>query len=167
MTSSHASRTHQTVLYPDLLKALDGLLVGERDMIANLANCAALLFNHVPELNWAGFYLWRAGELVLGPFQGKPACVRIAQGRGVCGQAAQSRRTLIVEDVHTFADHIACDADSQSEIVVPLVMGDRLLGVLDLDSPRLARFNATDAHGLEMVAAKLLAATHFPLSEVD
>ncbi len=167
MQAKYPPQAHNASVYPDLLLALDALLAGERDMIANLANCSALLFNQLPGLNWAGFYLWRSNELVLGPFQGKPACIRIAKGRGVCGQAAQSRRTLIVADVHTFADHIACDADSQSEIVVPLMAGDRLLGVLDLDSPFIGRFNETDAAGLEAVAATLIAATDFHLNQND
>jgi GAF domain-containing protein len=167
MHSEYPPHAHNTSVYPDLLLALDALLAGERDMIANLANCSALLFSQLPGLNWAGFYLWRSNELVLGPFQGKPACIRIAKGRGVCGHAAQSRSTLIVADVHAFADHIACDAASQSEIVVPLMTGDRLLGVLDLDSPFIGRFNTTDAKGLETVAAKLIAATDFHLNRED
>ncbi len=140
-------------LYRELAQQLDGLLSGERDAIANAANTAALLFNTLPDLNWAGFYFLKSpDELVLGPFQGKPACVRIAVGRGVCGTAVAQRRTMLVEDVHAFADHIACDAASRSELVVPLVKGDRVLGVIDLDSPLLARFDREDQRGIETVA---------------
>jgi len=147
--------------YPALDAALAGLLAGERDPIANLANTAALIYAGLPELNWAGFYLLRGAELVVGPFQGRPACVRIAIGRGVCGTAAERRATIIVPDVHAFAGHIPCDAASNSEIVVPLIQGARLIGVLDLDSPRLGRFAADDARGLEALAARLVAATDF------
>jgi GAF domain-containing protein len=144
--------------YRQLERELAALLEGEHDLVANAANTAALLFEALPELNWAGFYFARAsGELVLGPFQGRPACVRIPAGRGVCGAAAQARRTLVVPDVHAFAGHIACDAASNSEIVVPLLRGNlqdgELLGVLDLDSPRLARFDDQDRAGLERLAA--------------
>ena len=135
------------------------LVAGERDPIANAANLSALLFQSLPRLNWAGFYFLKDGELVVGPFQGKPACVRIPLGRGVCGTAAERRQTLVVEDVNAFADHIACDADSRSEIVVPLVSaaGD-LLGVLDLDAPVPGRFDAEDRAGLERIAAVWVAA---------
>ena len=146
-------------IYRHLLQALDGLLEGERDGIANLANAAALLYTTLPQLNWAGFYLLKGGELVVGPFQGRPACVRIALGRGVCGTAAAARQTLIVADVHAFAGHIACDAASAAEIVVPLVHDGRLIGVLDLDSPVPARFSAVDGRGLEAFVARLLAAS--------
>ncbi|HET9862908.1 MAG TPA: GAF domain-containing protein [Steroidobacteraceae bacterium] len=138
--------------YAELARDLAALLAGERDLIANAANTAALIWEALPDLNWAGFYLYKSGELVLGPFQGKPACVRIAMGKGVCGTAAQRRETLLVEDVHAFPGHIACDSASNSEIVVPLVRGDELLGVLDLDSPRHGRFGKQDARGLEMLA---------------
>jgi GAF domain-containing protein len=131
---------------------LQALLEGETDLVANAANTAALLFHGLPELNWAGFYLMNGGELVLGPFQGKPACVRIAVGRGVCGTAAATRRTVRVQDVHAFPGHIACDAASNSEIVVPLEREGRLLGVLDLDSPITGRFDAQDQEGLERLA---------------
>jgi len=147
------------LLYATLLAALDGLLAGERNSIAKLANTAALLYTMLPDLNWAGFYLYDGTELVVGPFQGKPACVRIALGAGVCGSAAAARSTLIVADVHAFPGHIACDAASRSEIVVPLVAGPRLLGVMDLDSPRLARFGPADASGLETLAAHLVRAS--------
>jgi GAF domain-containing protein len=147
--------------YRQLERELAALLDGERDLVANAANTAALLFEALPELNWAGFYFARpGGELLLGPFQGRPACVRIAAGRGVCGAAAQARRTLVVPDVHAFPGHIACDAASNSEIVVPLIRGraqdGELLGVLDLDSPRLARFDEHDRMGLEQLAATFL-----------
>ena len=145
--------------YAHLLQALTGLVAGERDGIANLANAAALLYDTLPRVNWAGFYLMRGDELVVGPFQGRPACVRIALGRGVCGTAAAERRTVIVADVHAFPGHIACDAASQSEIVVPLISAGRLLGVLDLDSPVQNRFSAEDGRGLEAFAARLLAAS--------
>jgi len=143
--------------YDALLAHLSGLIAGERDGVANLANAAALLMGSLPDLNWAGFYLVREGELVVGPFQGLPACVRIAFGRGVCGTAAAERRTIVVPDVHAFPGHIACDAASRSEIVVPLVKDGRLLGVMDLDSPSAARFDATDAVGLEAFASRLVA----------
>lgn len=140
-------------LYQELTAQLRGLLSDERDAIANAANTAALLFGTLPELNWAGFYFLRsAGELVLGPFQGKPACVRIAVGRGVCGAAVARRQSMLVEDVHAFADHIACDAASRSELVVPLVRDGRVFGVIDLDSPLVARFDAEDQRGIEAVA---------------
>ena len=125
---------------------------GERDPIANAANLSSLIWHALPDLNWAGFYLWNGRQLVLGPFQGKVACVRIDLGRGVCGTAAQERRTQLVIDVHAFPGHIACDPASRSEIVVPLLLGERLLGVLDLDSPLPARFDDEDRRGLEGVA---------------
>lgn len=143
-------------LYREVAAQLRALLEGERDGLANCANCAALLFQLLPALNWVGFYLRRGEELVLGPFQGKVACVRIALGRGVCGAAAARRETIIVPDVHEFPGHIACDSASRSELVVPLVEDGRLLGVLDLDSPKLARFDAEDAAGIEGVARVLL-----------
>ena len=149
--------------YTALEEMLRALLAGENDPIANLANTAALLFHSLPQLNWAGFYLLARGgdELVLGPFQGKPACVRIALGRGVCGTAAKRRETLVVADVHSFPGHIACDSASNSEIVVPLVFAQgpragELLGVLDLDSPVPARFDQVDRRGLEAVGGVLL-----------
>ncbi|MEZ5473780.1 MAG: GAF domain-containing protein [Steroidobacteraceae bacterium] len=148
--------------YADLLRDLMALLAGEHDLIANAANTAALLYGALPDINWAGCYLLQGDELVLGPFQGKPACVRIAMGHGVCGTVARDRRTLVVSDVHAFAGHIACDAESRSEIVVPLLSGSRLLGVLDIDSPLPARFDAADAAGLEPVAAALVASLTRP-----
>src|ERR1700730_14849527 len=125
-------------LYQDLATKLRSLLAGERDFIANAANLSSLLFYSLPDLNWAGFYLFQVGELILGPFQGRPACVRIAMGKGVCGTAARQRETVLVDNVHEFPGHIACDSASNSEIVVPLVKEDRLIGVLDLDSPSFA-----------------------------
>jgi GAF domain-containing protein len=135
--------------YVRLGQELSALLAGESDLVANAANTAALIFAALPEVNWAGFYFLRGGELVLGPFQGKPACVRIALGQGVCGAAAVQRRTLVVSDVQKFPGHIACDAASRSEIVVPLVDSGTLIGVLDIDSPRPGRFDEADARGLE------------------
>lgn len=145
--------------YAQLAQELEALLAGERDLIANAANTAALLYGSLPEVNWAGFYFLRGEELVVGPFQGQPACVRIGLGKGVCGTAARERRTLVVADVHAFPGHIACDAASRAEIVVPLVAAQRLLGVLDVDSPRQGRFDAEDAAGLERLAQLLLAAS--------
>lgn len=140
-------------LYRELTAQCRALIAGETDPIANMANCAALIFNSVPRLNWAGFYLLKGGELVLGPFQGQPACVRIALGRGVCGTAAENRSTLRVADVTKFPGHIACDGASRSEIVVPLLTGDsQLIGVLDVDSPELDRFDAEDEAGLSGIA---------------
>lgn len=144
--------------YARLSADLEALLAGESDVIANAANTAALLFDALPAINWAGFYFLRGGELVVGPFQGKPACVRIALGRGVCGTAAARRETIVVPDVHAFPGHIACDSASRSEIVVPLI-GERLLGVLDIDSPDPGRFDEEDARGLERLAAVFLAAS--------
>lgn len=141
--------------YHTLHTQLVAVLAGERDGLANTANMAALLYQALPGLNWAGFYFMRNGGLVLGPFQGKVACIRIALGRGVCGTAAQQRETFVVPDVEKFPGHIACDHASRSEIVVPLLKDGRLFGVLDLDSPHLARFDATDAAGLQ-AAVKLL-----------
>ena len=138
-------------LYAALCASLDSLIAGETDPIANLANSAALVWEALPDINWAGFYLLRGGELVLGPFQGRPACVRIALGKGVCGTAADRRQTIVVEDVNAFPGHIACDAASRSEIVVPLISGGSLLGVLDVDAPRVGRFDEEDRRGLEAV----------------
>jgi L-methionine (R)-S-oxide reductase len=138
--------------YAELAQQLSGLLHGESDFTANAANTSALIFDALPDINWAGFYFLKGGELVVGPFQGKPACVRIALGKGVCGTAAAERRTIVVRDVEEFPGHIACDAASRSEIVVPLITGGRLVGVLDIDSPSLARFDEADARGLERLA---------------
>ncbi len=142
-------------LYHDLTGALDALTADESDAIANMANAAALIWEYLPDLNWAGFYRLVEGELVLGPFQGKAACIRIALGKGVCGTAAQTRTTQLVADVHAFPGHIACDAASRSELVVPVVHDGRLIGVLDLDSPEPARFDAEDAAGCEALMAVL------------
>ena len=142
-------------LYRDLSAALDALTADESDAIANMANAAALVWEYLPDLNWAGFYRLVDDELVLGPFQGKAACIRIALGKGVCGTAAQTRETQRVEDVHAFPGHIACDAASRSELVVPVVHDGRLIGVLDLDSPEPARFDREDAAGCEALMAIL------------
>ena len=150
------SNLPKPALYAEIAGQVQALTQGERDLIANLANTASLLYHSMPDLNWVGFYLLKDGELVVGPFQGKPACVRIALGKGVCGTAAARRATVIVENVHEFAGHIACDSASNSEIVVPLVRGNELLGVLDLDSPKFARFDAQDRAGLEEVAKAVL-----------
>jgi L-methionine (R)-S-oxide reductase len=147
----------KTELYDELARQLEGLLSGESDFIANAANTAALIYQGLPELNWSGFYLLKGAELVLGPFQGKPACVRIAVGKGVCGTAVAQRQTILVEDVEAFPGHIACDAASRSELVVPLIQNGEVLGVLDLDAPRTARFDADDQLGCERLVAIFLA----------
>jgi len=143
--------------YGELAAQLAALIEGEPDLVANTANMAALIYHGLPELNWAGFYFARDGELVLGPFQGKPACVRIAWGNGVCGTAAARGTAIIVADVDEFPGHIACDAASRSELVVPLVAEGRVVGVLDLDSPRRGRFDDADRVGCERLVAILLA----------
>ncbi len=142
-------------LHADLLSAASAIVAGERDAIANMANVAALVWHYLPDLNWAGFYRLVGDELVLGPFQGKAACIRIALGKGVCGTAAATRETQLVADVHAFPGHIACDAASASELVVPIVHEGRLIGVLDLDSPVVARFDERDAAGLEALCAAI------------
>jgi L-methionine (R)-S-oxide reductase len=134
----------------------------KRYWLTNLANFSALAQQHIPDLNWVGFYLVRGGQLELGPFQGKPACLTISFERGVCGTAARERKVQIVDDVHSFAGHIACDSASKSELVVPLLLGDRLLGVLDLDSPKLARFTPADAAAVTELARKLINGTDWP-----
>src|SRR6266404_7251298 len=139
-------------LYDQLASQFSSLLAGERDLIANAANFSSLIFHSLPDLNWAGFYFAKDGELVLGPFQGRPACVRIKIGQGVCGAGAAKCETVIVPNVHEFPGHIACDSASNSEIVVPLMKESRLIGVLDLDSPLIGRFDADDADGLEKLA---------------
>jgi GAF domain-containing protein len=144
-------------LYANLVVQLSSLLKGEHDFIANAANFSALLFNALPNVNWAGFYFLHGDELVLGPFQGNPACVRIPMGTGVCGVAAQQCETIIVPNVHEFPGHIACDVASNSEIVVPLFDGERLLGVLDLDSPTIGRFDDQDAEGLNELVTVFVA----------
>jgi len=142
----------------DLLPEVRALLAGETDPIANAANIAALIFSRLPRLNWAGFYFLRGENLVLGPFQGLPACTRIALGKGVCGTAAATGKTIVVADVHAFDGHIACDTASQSEIVVPFNIGGRLAGVLDLDSPELARFGESDRILIEAIAQAYVSA---------
>jgi L-methionine (R)-S-oxide reductase len=141
--------------YDELVEAIGALLEGETDALANVANAAAAIFGALPELNWAGFYILRSAELVLGPFQGLPACVRIPLGRGVCGTAAAERRAILVPEVATFPGHIACDFASRSELVVPLFDAERLVGVLDLDSPRPGRFTIADLEGCTRIAALL------------
>jgi len=138
----------KATLYADLALALEGLVAGEPDGIANMANAAGLIYEALPDVNWVGFYRNIEGELVLGPFQGRPACIRIPFGRGVCGEAAASCEVQRVEDVHAFPGHIACDSASESEIVVPLIRDGELLGVLDIDSPFKARFDAEDEAGV-------------------
>lgn len=145
-------------MYQLLDSQLSALLDGETELIPNLANASALLFQALEDINWAGFYLWTGTELLLGPFQGMPACVHIAPGRGVCGAAAQSLATQRVQDVHQFPGHIACDAASRSEIVIPLHKEGRLLGVMDIDSPSVGRFDEMDQQGLEALASRLIKA---------
>ncbi|HEX4773652.1 MAG TPA: GAF domain-containing protein [Bryobacteraceae bacterium] len=145
-------------VYLQICQQLDALLTGETDIIANAANTAALLANSLPDINWAGFYFLRGEELVLGPFQGKPACVRIALGKGVCGKAAETAETIVVRDVSQFPGHIACDPASQSEIVAPLVSWGKVLGVLDIDSASVGRFDDEDREGVESVIAVFLEA---------
>ncbi len=147
--------TDKPEFYRDLLAAADALTAGERDAIANMANVAALLFDWLPALNWAGFYRTIGRELVLGPFQGKAACIRIPFGQGVCGAAAATATSQLVEDVHAFPGHIACDAASRSELVVPVMTNGAVAAVIDLDSPDLARFDADDRAGIEALAARL------------
>jgi GAF domain-containing protein len=142
-------------LYRDILAALDALTADEPDWVANLANASAMLWQYLPDLNWAGFYRMAGDGLVLGPFQGKPACIRIAVGAGVCGTAVATRATQLVADVHSFPGHIACDAASRSELVVPILVGGEVWGVLDLDSPVPDRFDDSDAAGCEAVAVLL------------
>jgi GAF domain-containing protein len=142
-------------LYRDLLAACDAVTADEPDAIANMANVASLLWQYLPDLNWAGFYRNIGDELVLGPFQGKAACIRIPFGKGVCGAAASTRETQLVADVHAFPGHIACDAASRAELVVPIVSGDRVVAVIDLDSPEPSRFDEEDAAGIEQIARLL------------
>ena len=142
-------------LYTDLVQAAGAVTEGEADAVANMANVASLLWQFLPDLNWAGFYRMVDGELVLGPFQGKAACIRIPVGKGVCGAAAATLETQLVEDVHAFPGHIACDADSRSELVVPGIRDGELIAVIDLDSPLPSRFDAEDAAGVEALAALL------------
>ena len=143
--------------YRQLGEAADALIAGESDSVANMANIAALMWEFIPDLNWAGFYRVVEGELVLGPFVGRPACIRIPIGQGVCGTAASTGETQLVEDVHAFPGHIACDANSRSELVVPVKRGGKVIAVLDLDSPNPARFDAEDAGGMELLADRVSA----------
>lgn len=142
--------------YEQLISQAKSLVSGEHDLIANMANISALLFNNLEDINWAGFYLYKEEQLVLGPFQGQPACIRIPLGKGVCGTSADTRTVQRIADVHEFDGHIACDAASNSEIVIPLVLEDKLLGVLDIDSPVFDRFSQLDENGLVEIAAVLL-----------
>ncbi|MCX5580536.1 GAF domain-containing protein [Kaistia terrae] len=157
-TTPIAPTDNKPVFYRELDQQLASLFEGEHDAVANAANMSALLFMAMPELNWAGFYFLPEGKdvLVVGPFQGKPACVRIPIGKGVCGTAVARRETILVADVHAFPGHIACDAASQSELVVPLIRDGKVLGVLDLDSPRAGRFDADDQAGIERLVARYL-----------
>ena len=146
-------------IFHDLALQAEGLFRGERDAVANAANLSSLIYTSLDELNWAGFYFQKNGMLVLGPFQGRPACVRIEMGKGVCGTAAARRETLVVEDVEQFPGHIACDVASRSEIVIPLIRDERVIGVLDIDAPVYARFDAEDRKGLEILAKLWLGAS--------
>lgn len=158
-TAAALTATTKPELYAELAQQVRGLLQGETNFVANAANFAALVFHALPDINWCGFYLPDGDGLVVGPFQGKPACVRLARGRGVCGTAAQSREVQVVPDVNAFPDHIFCDGASRSEIVVPLVRADgSLLGVWDVDSPHLARFDDHDRAGMELLCAEFLRA---------
>ena len=150
--------TDTATRWSELSDAAAAVTAGERDAVANMANVAALVWQFIPDLNWAGFYRFDGAELVLGPFQGQSACIRIALDKGVCGAAARTRASQRVDDVHAFPGHIACDAASRSELVVPIVVGDRLVGVLDLDSPVPARFTADDQAGAEALVARIAAA---------
>ena len=157
ITPLESTKEHtKTELYSLLRRQCSALLSDETDLIANSANFSALLYSSLPDINWAGFYFYKNGELVLGPFQGKPACVRIPLGKGVCGTAAATRTSLVVPNVHAFEGHIACDAASNSEIVIPLVFNDELYGVLDIDSPLFDRFDETDLVELEYLTSLLL-----------
>jgi L-methionine (R)-S-oxide reductase len=151
------------MFYIDLAHSLRNLIGEERDPIANMANMASLLYFSLPSINWSGFYLFNGQELVLGPFHGKPACVRIQMGKGVCGTSAIKRETLMIENVHEFPGHIACDADSKSEIVIPIIKDEIIIGVLDIDSPIYARFDEDDKNGLQQLIKILFFATDFTL----
>jgi GAF domain-containing protein len=144
-------------IYPQLIEQAKSLIAGEPDLIANLANLSALIYHNLDDVNWAGFYLYKEEQLILGPFQGLPACIRIPMGKGVCGTAAQSNTIQRIDDVHAFPGHIACDAASESEIVIPIVVNDKLVGVLDIDSPKLSRFSAEDEAGLVAIVDALVA----------
>ena len=161
MFASAPARKHDSkqALYAELLEQANALFEGEHDYVANAANLSALLFHNLPYLNWAGFYFLKEEGLVLGPFQGKPACVRIAMGKGVCGTAARDKKSIVVPDVNAFPGHIACDSDSRSEVVVPLIRFGKVIGVLDLDSPNLSRFDDEDRRGLEALVDVFLNST--------
>ncbi len=156
MAHQFVARSGAAEHYADLHSSLTGLLAGEPDFIANCANFSALVYHTLPDLNWAGCYLLRGDELVLGPFQGRPACGRIAMGRGVCGTAAARRASVLVDDVHAFPDHIVCDPVSRSELVLPMIKDQTLIGVFDMDSPSPKRFNAADQAGMEAAVALLM-----------
>jgi GAF domain-containing protein len=151
--------TKKKAFYASLNKQFTAIIDGEYDLIANMANVSALIFNQLDDVNWAGFYLYKESQLVLGPFQGQVACIRIDLGKGVCGSAAQQQKTLLVEDVHDFDGHIACDAASNSEIVIPVVIDGELVAVLDIDSPSLSRFDSEDQKGLETLVQSFV--THY------
>lgn len=153
MIDPQISATEKSDLYRELAQALSAVVAGEPDDIANMANVAALLWEYLPDINWVGFYRAAGDELVLGPFQGRVACVRIPFGKGVCGTAAATRATQVVEDVHAFPGHIACDVASRSEIVVPIIRDGKVIAVLDIDSPVIGRFDAADRAGCEAIAA--------------
>lgn len=142
--------------YESLLFFAKGLMDGESDLIANLANISSLLFNTMSDVNWAGFYMFKEDQLVLGPFNGKPACIRIEIGKGVCGSAVSTRQTQLVKDVHEFPGHIACDGDTNSEIVIPIIANNQMIGVLDLDSPIKNRFNKEDQQNLEVLVSMII-----------
>ncbi|NLV90899.1 MAG: GAF domain-containing protein [Firmicutes bacterium] len=153
---------NQGAFYQELLTIYQALIAGEDNWLANMANLSAVLFDQMDEINWAGFYLWDGQELVLGPFQGKPACVRIPKGKGVCGTAVERAEPILVPDVHRFPGHIACDAASRSEVVIPFWHSERLIGVLDIDSPVLERFDQQDAEGLSRLLDALVAGSNWP-----
>lgn len=157
VSTSIDSTKAKPAFYQDLCEKLQELLGSETDFVSNAANAAALLFHSLPDVNWAGFYVFRGGELVVGPFQGKPACVRIALGKGVCGTAARKKETIVVPDVNKFKGHIACDPASKSEIAIPLVNWGKLIGVLDVDSASLNRFDEDDVEGLEALVSVFIA----------
>ena len=164
ISQAHNKGAAKPELYSHLHGQLRSLLAEERDFIANAANLSSLLYYSIPDLNWAGFYFHKNDELVLGPFQGQPACVRIAIGKGVCGTAAQRRQTIIVDNVHDFPGHIACDSASNSEIVVPIINDGQLIGVLDLDSPSFGRFDEEDARGLNGLVEVFVESTNIEFS---
>lgn len=158
MKGTIESKYQEPDFYQQLERELLSLISGEKNLIANLANLSSWIYHSLPDLNWCGFYLWDEGdqELVLGPFQGKPACIRIKSGKGVCGSAYAEKRVLKVDDVFSFSGHIACDSNTQSELVIPLIQGEKVLGVLDLDSPKLSRFEKRDAEELSRIMQQLL-----------